>query len=554
MKNCHLIFLRLFRLVTISIFLTATLYSPASADDLKIIQERIKESNARWRAGETEISQLPPEERAKYLGLQKSSYDSEMVEKTVSEDFITAADLPVRIDWRDVNDANWITPVKNQSSCGSCWAFAGLGVMEAMIAIQADNPTISINLSEQFVLSCSEGTCQGWTMYHTLNFLKYSGTVEECCLRYTGSDATSCFSRCSSWADQNRKIDAWSWVPNNVESIKAALNSQVVSTTMSVYTDFYYYRGGTYEHLWGDYQGGHAVVLIGYDDIEHVWIAKNSWGTSWGDKGFFKILWNEAGIGNETSILVYSNSCDSDEDGYSAVSCGGNDCDDNDYLVYPGADEICDGKDSDCDTVIPENERDDDSDGYPYCNDCDDDDPEINPGETEICGDGVDNNCSGTADDKDSDGDGYLDTGCGGSDCDDDNADTYLGAAETCDGEDNDCDGTIPDNELDEDEDSWMPCAGDCDDDRASVYPGRSDICGNFIDDDCDGYVDAQDIECNLQQWTVPATTEEAEASTQTGYPYATNTVSRVLNEGLWILLPILSVIIAKRRWRKKKP
>jgi len=379
MKCCDHLILRLFRLVTLSIFLIITLNSPVSADDLKIIQKHINEGKAKWRAGETSISKLPPEERLKYLGLAKSSYTAEMIEKTVSEDYITASELPSRLDWRDVNGVNWISPVKNQSSCGSCWAFAGLGVMESIIAIQADNPTVDINLSEQFVLSCSEGTCYGWTMYHTLNFLKYSGTVEESCLPYSGSDATSCFSRCGEWASQNRKIAAWSWVPNNVDSIKAALNQQVLTTTMSVYTDFYYYTGGTYEHIWGNYQGGHAVVLIGYDDIEHVWIAKNSWGRYWGEDGFFKIRWEESGIGGETSNLVYVNVCDNDEDGYLNVACGGNDCDDYDYLVYPGADEICDGKDSNCDTVIPENERDDDSDNYPYCNDCDDNNPDFNP-------------------------------------------------------------------------------------------------------------------------------------------------------------------------------
>jgi hypothetical protein len=101
---------------------------------------------------------------------------------------------------------------------------------------------------------------------------------------------------------------------------------------------------------------------------------------------------------------------DQDIDGFYDVVCGGADCDDLDQNTYPGAPEICDGKDNDCDTVVPSNETDDDppsGDGYVECapwvgppglqgNDCDDTDPNIYPGAPETQGDGIDSDCNGS--------------------------------------------------------------------------------------------------------------------------------------------------------------
>jgi len=75
------------------------------------------------------------------------------------------------------------------------------------------------------------------------------------------------------------------------------------------------------------------------------------------------------------------------------------DCDDNNPSIHPGAAEICDGHDDDCDGTIPPDEVDSDGDGFPLCwPDCDDTDPEVNPGHKEVPGDGIDNDCDGVID------------------------------------------------------------------------------------------------------------------------------------------------------------
>ncbi len=169
--------------------------------------------------------------------------------------------------------------------------------------------------------------------------------------------------------------------------------------------------------------------------------------------------------------------------GYAANS---NDCDDSRADVHPGANEICDGVDNNCNGVVDEGVlvtwyRDVDGDNYGTdatttlaCSapngyvgnnsDCNDNNAAINPGTTEICGDGIDNNCNGNADEscslttyyRDLDGDGYgnanvtktASTAPDGyvsvdSDCNDNNANIHPGATEACDGIDNDCDGTV---------------------------------------------------------------------------------------------------------------
>jgi cysteine-rich repeat protein len=132
---------------------------------------------------------------------------------------------------------------------------------------------------------------------------------------------------------------------------------------------------------------------------------------------------------------------DADGDGHLAANCGGDDCDDNDAAVHPGNNEIqCNGKDDDCcesgsiacfiPTPDDSDPTDNDGDGYTLgCGqDCDDNDATIHPGAQETCGDNIDQDCNGSdlqCGCTDGDGDGHQAASCGGDDCDDNDANIH---------------------------------------------------------------------------------------------------------------------------------
>ena len=192
-------------------------------------------------------------------------------------------------------------------------------------------------------------------------------------------------------------------------------------------------------------------------------------------------------IDNDCDAVI--DQVDDDGDGWISATCaGGADCDDADAAINPGAaDAWYDGIDSDCEG---NSDFDQDNDGYDsdaYAgSDCADQDPAISPGATEIWYDGIDQNCD-AANDYDQDADGFTATAHGGSDCDDVAAGTYPGAVDAWyDGVDANCDGA---SDFDQDADGYDHDGyggQDCDDTSASVQPSATEVAGDNIDNNCD--------------------------------------------------------------------
>jgi hypothetical protein len=245
--------------------------------------------------------------------------------------------LPPHIDWRD---EGIITPARDQGSCSACWAFAAIGLLEAK-AVQAGAPQ-TIDLSEQYVISCdhdpwwighewawNEGCCGGTIA--VFEFLSINPAVLETDFHYAAGDSAGtrdCGAGVQSIpivpcprADPPPDTD-W-WVTNwsvvsaqqvaTVHEMRSALLVGPLWVGFYVYPDFRsYWDGGppgTYRRTTtASPEGGHAVLLIGYDEAGEYWICKNSWGAvagPFGD-GTFRMAWDsncDFGL-NATAIAV----------------------------------------------------------------------------------------------------------------------------------------------------------------------------------------------------------------------------------------------------------
>jgi hypothetical protein len=396
------------RVSSISLLTTLLLVpTPALAEEgteLGLLRDALEDAGARWTAGETGPSRLPAEQRAGLGG----GLPPTGTPPPASDDPV---ELPEAFDWRD-QGGNYLTPVKNQGVCGSCWAFAALGAIESLYELAAGNPTLEPDLAEQLVLSCSDGTCGGWTMDETLSFIAEFGASDEVCLPYVDDGALECDEACDTWAEGHYAIDGYTYVSPLTATMKEALLDGPLIAWMEIREDLLYYEGGVYEPVSDVVVGGHFVLIAGWDDADGAWLVKNSWGTDWGEdcygvggeRGWFRLAYGASGVQEYGAygVSVDEAACvDADDDGWNF--CEG-DCDDGRGAVFPGAVEFCDGLDNDCDGNLLPEEIDGDGDGLGPCNgDCDDTQFSIHSLAPEHCEDGHDNDCDGLIDGLDGD-------------------------------------------------------------------------------------------------------------------------------------------------------
>ena len=206
--------------------------------------------------------------------------------------------LPTSFDWRSYNGGDWTSPVKNQGSCGSCWAFAAVGVTEAHHNILASSPSLDLDLAEQDLVSCSgAGTCSGGWTPNALKYIQNTGVVDEACMPYTASD-TSC-NKCTDWESRLTFVDLVDTFVPTQNSIKdAVVNYGPTYTSMGYGFDYGGYFDNDVYKCTDDSElsSNHAVVIVGYNDSDSYWIVKNSWGTGYRDNGYFKVGYGECNI------------------------------------------------------------------------------------------------------------------------------------------------------------------------------------------------------------------------------------------------------------------
>lgn len=252
---------------------------------LRSVQDAIRAGGARWTAGETSVSGLHESEWHKLVGLDATPPTGPQAPEP------PVKWLPRAVDWRD-NGGNFVTPPKQQGGCGSCWSFAMTGALESYVLRKRNTPGADLDLSEQVYVSCSSvGSCNGGVLFPL--FLVREGLPPESAYPYAETNG-SCADAKPGWEKQAHKIDGWGMVWPSLSKIKAALaHYGPLPTSMQVYSDFMDYKSGVYTRVGGKRLGGHAVLLVGYNDDEEYFIVKNSWGTGWGENGFFRIDYSQ---------------------------------------------------------------------------------------------------------------------------------------------------------------------------------------------------------------------------------------------------------------------
>jgi C1A family cysteine protease len=193
----------------------------------------------------------------------------------------------------------YTTAIRNQGSCGSCWAFGTLAAFEGNLKKNG----ITTDLSEQWLVSCNN---EGWGCnggFFAQDYMISPGAVLESCYPYTATDST-CMTGCPfvyTATDAGKTGD-------DVSSIKwGIVNYGAIGVAVYVNSAFQAYTSGTFNGC-DDKSCNHAVMVCGWDDSKGAsgaWYMKNSWGTGWGENGYMWIEYNCSNIGYSATYVEY---------------------------------------------------------------------------------------------------------------------------------------------------------------------------------------------------------------------------------------------------------
>ena len=260
--------------------------------------KKIAEHNAKhlpWTLGVNQFTDISEEEFTyKFCGCAK---DPKSRSGRVTPIY---GDAPERVDWREKGA---VTPVKDQASCGSCWAFSTTGTTEGAYAISTGK---LVSLSEQQLVDCAtipkyenEGCNGGWP-WSALDYVYDHGLCTEEAYPYHGRDEECKDSQCEVAVQSKGKVQ----LPQGDEE---SLANAVALTPVSIVLDasaMQLYKSGIITKCSENIN--HAVLAVGYGEEDGIkyWIIKNSWSESWGEKGYCRIEKDVGGMGR--CALTYS--------------------------------------------------------------------------------------------------------------------------------------------------------------------------------------------------------------------------------------------------------
>ena len=282
-----------------------------------------------WKASlNTPTAQMSDEEFRSILGVRHSSSSISSSTHKLPRKHFTAAELaatPESYDPRDHYKCKSMRMIRDQSKCGSCWAFGAVSAMSDRLCMLHGEDII---LSAEDVNSCSRGgDCTGGAPIAAWTYWRVVGIVTEKCRPYSlpscnhyKANATNpcpektfptpaCVRECVNtsglvWKEDKHKSESIYTLGEEKEMMAEISANGPCEGTFAIFEDFLLYESGVYRHTTGILKGEHAVKIMGYGTDENgnkYWLCANSWNTDWGENGYFRILRgvNECGIEND---------------------------------------------------------------------------------------------------------------------------------------------------------------------------------------------------------------------------------------------------------------
>jgi len=271
-------------------------------NDQRIIDEVNNDPASSWKAGENEVF------RGKTLVQIKKMLGAFLIPKNerptrkinVAPDF-----LPQHFDARE----QWpscVHSIRDQAQCGSCWAFAGSEVLSDRMCI-ATKGEVNKVLSPQDMVSCDKADfgCQGGYLDKLWDYMVETGIVTDACFPYVSMQGKvppcpfDTKKECVTKSEPYKKYFAKDI--DHFDDIESAMTDIMtygpILAGFKVYRDFFNYKSGVYYHKTGSLAGGHAIKIVGWgvdtaSGLDY-WAVANSWGESWGMKGYF---WIKKGV------------------------------------------------------------------------------------------------------------------------------------------------------------------------------------------------------------------------------------------------------------------
>ena len=296
----------------------ADILSFEPGDTLEEIRAKIKHNGYDFTVDHNWVFDMPAQEKQKFF-----SRRAPLLPRVAATDdgigpltrHLGERQLPFSFDWRNYNGHSYIGPIRDQGSCGSCYAFGACAAAEGTYNwAYGKYDGNCADFSESYIIWCLGRLtkynshfygCEGADYtYSEVAALTVEGVTNETDFPYTTYDPGSC----THWGDPTTVFDSWHRIGcNDIEAIKTAIMTYgVVDAAVYVESAFQGYSGGIYQdsntscysNPCYDTPTNHAIALVGWDDNggDGYWILRNSWGTDWGENGYMRIKYISARV------------------------------------------------------------------------------------------------------------------------------------------------------------------------------------------------------------------------------------------------------------------